>query len=198
MLSPTRSAACTPTHFTSQCKNNYFITTTSQQCEQRRRRNVKRFRGGLAFKAHRHLYHSTRGSRVIKKKKSPTPPNQLWPKSNHGSHGVHLKDPWYNPKPLKESSQKWLQARIWVMLCAIGSDAYRATPPNQRPSGITAPPNQTRECCGRSDGKPPRHPCEDSYSYPWSPFPPRRVRPGPGPHSPTPPESEPRGTAVDC
>jgi len=30
---------------------------------------VARFRGGLVFKAHRRLYHSTLGSRVIKKKK---------------------------------------------------------------------------------------------------------------------------------
>jgi len=30
-------------------------------------RNVKRFRGGLVFKAHRLLYYSTLGSRVIKK-----------------------------------------------------------------------------------------------------------------------------------
>jgi len=33
-------------------------------------RNVKRFRGGLVFKAHRLLYHSILGSRVIKKKKN--------------------------------------------------------------------------------------------------------------------------------
>jgi len=32
-------------------------------------RNVKRFRGGLVFKAHRLLYHSTLGLRVIKKKR---------------------------------------------------------------------------------------------------------------------------------
>ena len=32
---------------------------------------MKRFRGGLVFKAHRWLYHSTLGSRVIKKKKAP-------------------------------------------------------------------------------------------------------------------------------
>jgi len=32
------------------------------------RRNVKRFRGGLVLKAHRLLYHSTLGLRVIKKK----------------------------------------------------------------------------------------------------------------------------------
>ena len=32
-------------------------------------RNVKRFQGGLVFKAHRLLYHSTLGFRVIKKKK---------------------------------------------------------------------------------------------------------------------------------
>ena len=31
--------------------------------------DVKRFRGGLAFKAHRLVYHSTLGLRVIKKKK---------------------------------------------------------------------------------------------------------------------------------
>jgi len=33
-------------------------------------RTVKRFRGGLVFKVHRWLYHSTLGSRVIKKKKT--------------------------------------------------------------------------------------------------------------------------------
>jgi len=33
-------------------------------------RNVERFRGGLVFKAHRLLHHSTLGSRVIKKKRS--------------------------------------------------------------------------------------------------------------------------------
>ena len=32
-------------------------------------RTVQFFRGGLEFKAHRLLYHSTLGSRVIKKKK---------------------------------------------------------------------------------------------------------------------------------
>jgi len=32
-------------------------------------RNVKRFRAGLVFKAHRLVYHSTLGWRVIKKKK---------------------------------------------------------------------------------------------------------------------------------
>ena len=39
------------------------------QClEQLLRRNVKRFRGGLVFKAHELWYHSTPGLRVIKKK----------------------------------------------------------------------------------------------------------------------------------
>ena len=33
-------------------------------------RNVKRFRGGLVFKAHRLVYHSTLGLRVIKKRKN--------------------------------------------------------------------------------------------------------------------------------
>jgi len=35
----------------------------------RRSCRAKRFRGGLVFKAHRLFYHSTLGSRVIKKKK---------------------------------------------------------------------------------------------------------------------------------
>jgi hypothetical protein len=34
--------------------------------EQLHRRNVKRFRGGLVFKAHRLVYHSALGSRVRK------------------------------------------------------------------------------------------------------------------------------------
>jgi hypothetical protein len=33
------------------------------------RTNVKRVRGGLVFKTHRLLYHSTLGSKVMKKKK---------------------------------------------------------------------------------------------------------------------------------
>ena len=37
--------------------------------EHLREQNVERFREGLVFKAHRLLYHSTLGSRVIKKKK---------------------------------------------------------------------------------------------------------------------------------
>ena len=40
--------------------------------EQLVRRYVKRFRGGLVFKAHRPLYDLTLGSRVIKKKRSNT------------------------------------------------------------------------------------------------------------------------------
>jgi len=43
---------------------------------QPRRHNVQRFRGGLVFKAHKLVYHSTLGSRVIKKKKSVVTPHQ--------------------------------------------------------------------------------------------------------------------------
>ena len=39
-------------------------------------KNVQRFRGGLIFKAHRLLYHSILGLRVIKKKKKET---SSWP-----------------------------------------------------------------------------------------------------------------------
>jgi len=38
-------------------------------------RNVKRFRGGLVFKAHRLVYHTTLGLRVIKKKKFGVSPH---------------------------------------------------------------------------------------------------------------------------
>jgi len=41
----------------------------SQHCKWLLSRNVKRFRGGLVFKAHRRLHHSTLGWRVIKKKR---------------------------------------------------------------------------------------------------------------------------------
>ena len=41
--------------------------------EQLLRRNVKQFRGGLVFKAHRLVYLSTLGWRVIKKKKKKSP-----------------------------------------------------------------------------------------------------------------------------
>ena len=39
---------------------------------------MERFRGGLAFKAHRLLYHYTLGSRVIKKKKKQGTPEAIW------------------------------------------------------------------------------------------------------------------------
>jgi hypothetical protein len=38
----------------------------------RRKDESERFRGGLVFKAHRLLYHSTLDSRVIKRKKKKT------------------------------------------------------------------------------------------------------------------------------
>ena len=48
------------------------------------RRNVKRFRGGLVYKAHRLLYHPTLGLRGIKKRRrrevSPSLDSPLFPK----------------------------------------------------------------------------------------------------------------------
>jgi len=46
-----------------------LVSTLLGVCGLLLRRNVKRFRGGLVLKADRWLYHSTLGSRVIKKKK---------------------------------------------------------------------------------------------------------------------------------
>jgi len=55
------------------------------------RRNVKRFRGGLVFEAHRLLYHSTLGLRVMKKKKKKKEGGGGWgpaeSKNNHSSGG---------------------------------------------------------------------------------------------------------------
>jgi len=45
------------------------LADTHDACEGCSHRNVQRFRGGLVFKAHRLLYHSTLALRVIKKKK---------------------------------------------------------------------------------------------------------------------------------
>ena len=66
------------------------------------RRNVHRFRGGLVFKAHRRVYHSTLGSRVIKKKKKlaprgvaprSAPPSHDSSRSPHSSHSPHSRAP---------------------------------------------------------------------------------------------------------
>ena len=52
---------------------------------------MKRFRGGLVFKAHRWLYHSTLGSRVIKKKKKE---QRLRP----GRRRPRQHPPWMQPR----------------------------------------------------------------------------------------------------
>jgi hypothetical protein len=49
-------------------KGNLGPSLDPVQREQLLRRNVKRFQGGLVFKAHRPLHHTTPGSSVIKKK----------------------------------------------------------------------------------------------------------------------------------
>ena len=51
------------------CVRAVCVKVKHAHCVQPLGRNVKRFRGGLVSKAHILLYHSTLGSRVIKKKK---------------------------------------------------------------------------------------------------------------------------------
>ena len=46
-------------------------------CTHAKPRNEERFRGGLVLKAHKLSYHSTLGSRVIKKKREQSPPQRL-------------------------------------------------------------------------------------------------------------------------
>ena len=45
------------------------VKSSMMMQEQMIGKNVERFRGGLVSKAHRLLYHSTLGSRVMKKKR---------------------------------------------------------------------------------------------------------------------------------
>ena len=52
---------------------------------------MKRFRGGLVFKAHRLLYHSTLGSRVIKKKKEERVKMECWWQGNTPLHDAALR-----------------------------------------------------------------------------------------------------------
>ena len=70
-------------------------------------RNVQRFRGGLVFKAHRILYHSTLGLRVIKKKKKKvTEPG-----------GVALRMLTYLTRlSLECGTHKTVTSRIWPSL----------------------------------------------------------------------------------
>ena len=60
---------------------------------------MKRFRGGLAFKAHRLVYHSTLGLRVINKKKEPSRLNtrchrEILAAMGHRSHILAAIDFW--------------------------------------------------------------------------------------------------------
>ena len=66
-------------------------------------RSVKRLRGGLVFKAHRLLYHSTLVLRVIKKKKK---------KSEEGTTSKILRP--FNRKPRTESGLDSLMSAIFA------------------------------------------------------------------------------------
>ena len=74
------------------CSTEWLDATRASIQEQLLRMNVKRFRSGLVFKAHRLLFHSTLGLRVIKKKKTraPQPPASVPrgpPPLRHGGEG---------------------------------------------------------------------------------------------------------------
>ena len=74
---PSACSGCASIAFSSNSRSTCKYSGISAICGSRvsslglqlLRRNVKRFRGGLVFKAHRIVYHSTLGLRVIKKKK---------------------------------------------------------------------------------------------------------------------------------
>ena len=70
--------------------------------------NVQQFRGGLAFKAHRLLYHSALGLRVIKKKKNKKTEQLLKNKKKE--------------QQIEDFCLKMAQAktRIWPQMCCKG------------------------------------------------------------------------------
>jgi len=70
-LGPTLMDDCSPTSSANGRPSIWFRVQGSIY-EQLLRRNVKRFRGGLIFKAHRRLYHSAPGLGFIKKKQKMT------------------------------------------------------------------------------------------------------------------------------
>ena len=66
----------------------------------------QRFRGGLVFKAHRRVYHSTLGLRVIKKnKKKESDLPEVRPKSNHPPEALQ-----------KRGTHKTVKAGFWPCL----------------------------------------------------------------------------------
>ena len=83
-----------------------------------KRRKKKRFRGGLVFKVHRLLYHSTGGLRVIKKKKkkgrrSRSPHQQMRVRTEVG--GASLLEGGRNPR----TPPKW-EERSYVYSTEVG------------------------------------------------------------------------------
>jgi len=67
------------------------------------RKNVERFQGGLVFKAHRRLYHSTLGLRVMKKQEEKIQANVLKApaRSPRPTRGVSIvpERGWHNNNP---------------------------------------------------------------------------------------------------
>ena len=82
------------------------------------RRNVKRFLGGLVFKAHKRVYHSTLGSGVIKKKK------KLCTLAHIVSHGVHTRSQRSTDSVVVEESRHLL--RVASHLLADDSNSTRS------------------------------------------------------------------------
>ena len=85
-------------------------------------RNVQRFRGGLVFKAHRRLYHSTLGLRVIKKKKT-----RYAAAERKGNNLKGFKDIFLKMAQSKARFRIWpwlsYLCRIWVDSCVTRSNS---------------------------------------------------------------------------
>ena len=76
---------------------------------------MKRFRGGLVFQAHRRVYHSTLGWRVIQKKKGPVGAD-----SNHDLLSV--------PQNLVKGLECRVQSfafRVWALGCGVEVLGFR-------------------------------------------------------------------------
>ena len=101
------------------------------------RSHVKRFRDGLVFQAHRLLYHSTLGLRVMKKKKHPHREPQRQVRAGWlGERGARLSPcPRHGPSPLSLSRSRSLsrRARNQLSLASL-SRLSRSLPPPPRTS----------------------------------------------------------------
>ena len=112
-----------------------------------RYRNVQRFRGGLVFKAHRLVYHSTLGLRVMKKKRRV----DLSPRRQRVSQREKKTS---LAQGRKTTTFCWWKARREHSLCSKGGAACVCSA--KSPQGNTQQPQVNYSPCFKNDDLPCR------------------------------------------